>query len=160
MYGAVLYTVNIRLAPEEIIYTMNVAEPEVLFVHMDFVPYLGTILENVKSIRNVVVMNDEATCTGKAGLPEIEVPEKIDVYEYEGLLKESGEVEYTWPELNEYVVAGLFFTSGTTGRPKGVYHTHRQIVLASLQLLIAQMEYPMRTSNRDLVLVPYFHIFG
>jgi len=162
MYGAVLYTVNIRLAPEEIIYTMNVAEPEVLFIHMDFIPYLSAILGNVKSIKKVIVMSDETTCTGKMELPEIKVPEGIDVYEYEELLRESGEVKYAWPELNEYVVAGLFFTSGTTGRPKGVYHTHRQIMLASLQILIAQMEHPLRMSNRDimLMLVPYFHIFG
>lgn len=161
MYGAVLYSVNIRLAPEEIIYTMRVAEPEVLFMHTDFAPYLKAILDNVKSIRKVVVMSDEITNKGEGELPKLDVPEGVEVYEYEDLLK-GMDAKYEWPELNENVVAGLFFTSGTTGRPKGVYHTHRQIVLASMQILIAQMEHPLRLSNRDtmLVIVPYFHIFG
>ncbi|MHA1580556.1 MAG: AMP-binding protein [Candidatus Freyarchaeota archaeon] len=161
MYGAVLYTVNIRLAPQEIIYTMNLSEPEALFIHTDFVPYLNAILENVKTIKKVVVMSDQITCTGEGEIPETKPPEGVEVYEYEGLLKEA-EPTYDWPDLNEYVVASLFFTSGTTGMPKGVYHTHRQILLASMQLQIASMEYPFRASNRDivLILVPYFHIFG
>jgi len=162
MYGAVLYTVNIRLAPEEIIYTMNEAGPEVLFMHSDFIPYLNAILRYIKSIKKVVIMSDEITSKGGGELPKIEVPKEIEVYEYEELLRKMDTDKYKWPELNENIIAGLFFTSGTTGRPKGVYHTHRQIVLASLQLLIAQMDYPFRSTNRDimLVIVPYFHIFG
>ena len=162
MYGSVLFTVNIRLAPKEILYTMNVAEPEVLFIHTDFVPYLTALLENVKTIKNVIIMSDQVTCTGEGEVPEVKAPEGVEVYEYEDLLKSAGGKTFSWPELNEYVVASLFFTSGTTGLPKGVYHTHRQIVLASMQILLASMEYPLRSSNRDLVLilVPYFHIFG
>lgn len=157
MYGATLYTVNIRLAPEEIAYTMNVAKPEVLFIDMSFTPYLNAILQNVKSIKKVVVMSDEITCTGRGEIPEFDV----DVLEYESALKGQSK-SYDWPDLDEYVVAGLFFTSGTTGRPKGVYHTHRQFLLSSMQLAIAQAERPFRICNRDIIftLVPYFHIFG
>ncbi|WP_456328917.1 AMP-binding protein [Archaeoglobus sp.] len=157
MYGATLYTVNIRLAPEEIIYTMNVAEPEILFVDMSFAQYLKPILQMVSSIKKVVVMSDKITCTGKGEIPEFD----FEVAEYEEALKEQSR-SYEWPDLDEYVVAGLFFTSGTTGRPKGVYHTHRQFVISSMQLSIAQAERPFRISNRDIVftLVPYFHIFG
>jgi len=159
MYGATLYTVNIRLAPEEIIYTMNVAEPEILFIDMSFAQYLKPILQMVRAIKKVVVMSDEITCTGKGSIPEFDVD--VEVYEYEELLRKS-EKDYDWPDLNEKVVAGLFFTSGTTGRPKGVYHTHRQFVIAAMQLCIAHMEHPFRGSSRDtvFVLVPYFHIFG
>ncbi|MEB3797564.1 MAG: AMP-binding protein [Caldisphaeraceae archaeon] len=163
MYGAVAYSVNIRLAPEEIIYTMNVAEPETLFIYTDFIPYLKIIVDNVKSLRNIVIMSDESTCEGrKYPIDEIRSKlGKLDVYEYEELL-ESPKKTYAWPELDERVVAGMFFTSGTTGRPKGVYHTHRQMLLSSLQILIALMEYPSRVSNRDttLMLTPFFHIFG
>ena len=163
MYGAVAYSVNIRLAPEEIIYTMKIAEPEVLFIHTDFIPYIKMIVDNVKSLKKIVIMDDGSTCEGKRiSLNEIEA--KVGnrgVYEYEELVRNSKD-NYSWPELKENVVAGMFFTSGTTGRPKGVYHTHRQMLLASLQILIAQMEYPLRMSNRDIVLMltPFFHIFG
>ena len=162
MYGAVLFTVNIRLAPEEIIYTMNMAEPEVLFVSTDFLPYLGSILNLVKSIKKVVIMDDKITCGVSSKPPEVQVPQGIELYEYEQLIKDAPDDDYHWPELNERVVAGFFFTSGTTGRPKGLYHTHRQILLAALQILIAHMEYPLTMSSRDiaLILVPYFHIFG
>ncbi len=159
MYGATLYTVNIRLAPEEIIYTMNVAKPEVLFIDSSFLQYLPAILQMVGSIKKVVVMSDEITCTGKGSIPELDV--RAEVYEYEESLKKSSP-EREWADVNEKVVAGMFFTSGTTGRPKGVYHTHRQFVIATMQLCIAQMEHPFRISSRDtiFVLVPYFHIFG
>ena len=162
MYRAVLFTVNIRLAPEEIIYTMNMAEPEVLFVSKDFVQYLEPILNLVKSIKKVVVMDDEITTGVKTEMGEVSVPQGVELYEYEALLKEAPSEEYNWPDLDERVVAGLFFTSGTTGRPKGIYHTHRQILIASQQILIAHMEYPLKMDNRDiaLILVPYFHIFG
>ena len=162
MYGATLYTVNIRLAPEEIIYTMNMAEPEILFIHSDFLQYLESILKLVRTIKKVVVMDDRITCRVSGEIPEVSVPEGIEVGEYERLVREAPKEEFNWPDLNEYVVAGLFFTSGTTGRPKGVYHTHRQILLSSLQLLIPVIEYPTRSSNRDIniMLVPYFHIFG
>ena len=157
MYGATLYTVNIRLAPEEIVYTMNVAKPEILFIDSSFLQYLKPILQMVGSIRKVVVMSDEITCTGEGEIPELDV----DAVEYESALKEQSK-NYEWPDLDEYMVAGLFFTSGTTGRPKGVYHTHRQFVISSMQLSIAQAERPFRICNRDIVftLVPYFHIFG
>ncbi len=162
MYGAVVNTVNIRLAPKEQIYTLTVSKPEVLFIHTDFVPYLDKILGVVKTIKNVVVMDDRITCTGQGEPPEVKVPSGIGLHEYEALLKEVGKAKYEWPELNENVVATFFFTSGTTGLPKGVYHTHRQVVLATLQLLAAQAQDPIRMTNRDiaLILVPYFHIVG
>ncbi len=163
MYGAVAYSVNVRLSLEEIIYTMNIAEPEVLFIHTDFMPYINIIMNNVKSIKDIVVMSDESSCDG-IKYPIDEIRAKVnnkEVYEYEDLLEKFKDT-YNWPELNENRTAGMFFTSGTTGRPKGVYHTHRQMLLASMQILIAQMEYPLRMSNRDVILMltPFFHIFG
>ncbi|MHA1593632.1 MAG: AMP-binding protein [Candidatus Baldrarchaeia archaeon] len=162
MYGAVANTINIRLAPLEILYTLTVTKPEVLFIHTDFSQYVDKILEQIKSIKHVVIMSDQITCTGKGEIPEIKVPSGVKVHEYEDLIKSVGKGEYNWPELDENVVATFFFTSGTTGLPKGVYHTHRQIVLATLQLLAAQAMEPINITSRDivLVLVPYFHIVG
>jgi fatty-acyl-CoA synthase len=161
MYGATLFTVNIRLAPEEIIYTMNLVEPEILFIHTDFLPLLNAILSNVKSIRNIVIMSDEITVKGSGEVPKVTVPSGVGVYEYEEIMKDK-RTRYSWPDIDEHAVAEIFFTSGTTGRPKGVYHMHRQVVVGTMQLLIAEMEYPARISNRDIQLIttPVFHILG
>jgi fatty-acyl-CoA synthase len=162
MYGAVVQTVNIRLAPKEQIYTMTVAKPEVLFINSNFLSGLKEIIANVPSIKKVVIMDDRITCTGEGKMPEVSVPAGTAVYEYESLLESSGQINYPWPDLNEYVVASFFFTSGTTGLPKGVYHTHRQISLACLQNTAAQTQDPIKMTNRDILLmyVPYFHVLG
>ncbi|MGC8701245.1 MAG: AMP-binding protein [Thermoplasmata archaeon] len=162
MYGATLFTVNIRLSLEEILYTMKLAEPEILFFHSDFLPYINPILKNIDTIKTVIYMNDEMTLKGEGTAPTQKLSSNVKSFEYENLIKNTNPENFSWPELNEYAVAGLFFTSGTTGKPKGVYHTHRQITLGTMQLMMAQMEYPIRLSNRDTILtiVPYFHIFG
>lgn len=162
MYGAVAHTVNTRESPKTQIYMMSVTEPEVLFISTYFVSLLDEIFKQVKTIKNVVIMDDKITCTGKGELPEIEAPPEVKLYEYEDLLKSVGKVTYNWPELDENVIATFFFTSGTTGMPKGVYHTHRQIFLQSLQLMAAYAQPPLSITNPDISvnIVPYFHVLG
>ncbi|MBW2082784.1 MAG: AMP-binding protein [Deltaproteobacteria bacterium] len=162
MYGAVAHTVNIRESPKTQVYMMSVTEPEVLFINTSFISLLDEVFKEVKTIKNVVIMDDKITCTGKGDLPEIKCPAGVKIYEYEDQLKSVGETVYDWPELDENVVATTFFTSGTTGMPKGVYHTHRQIFLQSLQLMAAYSQPPLRIINPDISvnIVPYFHIVG
>lgn len=133
-----------------------------LFIASDFLPYLNEILKHVKTIKHVVTMSNQITCTGSGEVPEIEVPPEVNLYEYEDLLENIGEPECEWPNLDERVIAGFHFTSGTTGRPKPVYHTHRDLMLGTLQSLAAGGESPYNMTSRDIpiTLTPYFHILG
>ncbi|MGC8620396.1 MAG: AMP-binding protein [Caldisphaera sp.] len=162
MYGATLFTVNIRLAPEEILYTSNIVKPEVLFIHTDFLPLLKQILTNIGSIKYVIIMNDAETVgASKPPKVELELPSTVKLYNYEDIVGK-GKAHYDWPDIEEHAIAEIFFTSGTTGRPKGVYHEHRQIVIGTMQLTIAHSQPPISLTNKDtqLLLTPMFHILG
>lgn len=162
MYGATLFTVNIRLALDDMIYTLNDAKPEVLFVDTSFVEHIERITQEVKSIKKVVLMDDKITCTGEGELPDLEVRDNIEIFGYENQL-EKNMGDYNWPEKNENIIANIFYTGGTTGRPKGVYFTHRQLVLGALLNMIGDQLYPHpRSSSRDtlITVVPYFHVLG
>lgn len=125
MMGAVLQTVNIRLSPDQVVYTLNHASPTVLLVNADFLPMLGTIKSQLTSVRKFVLITDAAAAR--------EDRRSFDA-EYEELLAAHGP-EYEFPDFDENVRATTFYTTGTTGLPKGVYFSHRQLVLHSLALL-------------------------
>ncbi|MGC8607609.1 MAG: long-chain fatty acid--CoA ligase [Vulcanisaeta sp.] len=151
MYGAILHTVNVLLAPEDIIYTMLQAQDEVLFINEDFTPLARVAVSLVKTIRKVVIMSDkqehgEVTFDG------------AEVYWYEDLIKDAK--PYKFPELNENTVATMMFTSGTTGRPKGTYFTHRQLVLHAMSVALSITAPPINASIYDVAmpLVPMFHV--
>ena len=116
--GAVLHTVNPNLAPENVIYTMEHAEDEVLIFHEDFLPLVEQVRSRVPSIRKYILITD------KEEKPDIKW---VDAG-YEELLAEAPPLDQL-PDLDENTQATLSYTTGTTGRPKGVYFTHRQMVL-------------------------------
>ncbi len=119
--GAALFTVNAMLAPKEIIYTMGVAKPEVFIVNIDyFEPLLKPILNNVKSIKAIIYMSDRGKVPGQ--------DYGVRMIPYEDLLRHEPLKEF--PEIDERTPATLMFTSGTTGLPKGGYHTHRGVGIA------------------------------
>ncbi len=121
MMGAVLETVNVRLAPEQIRYTLDHAEAEVLFVHHDFFPLIRSLLPQLPHVRKVVAILD-----GSAdALPDFACGE------YERLLG-AASPDYDFRDFDENALATTFYTTGTTGNPKGVCFTHRQIVLFAL----------------------------
>lgn len=122
MLGAVLHTVNIRLSPEQILYTINHAEDDVILVNTEFLPILEAIWERIKPVKKLVLLNDADT------MPQTRL--LIDA-EYEELLK-AGEPDYTFRDFSEDTRATTFYTTGTTGLPKGVYFSHRQLVLHTL----------------------------
>jgi len=122
MMGAVLQTVNVRLTPEQIVHTINHAGSSVLLVNDDFVPMLEGIRNKLSNVKRLVLMSDRAV--PQAG-------ELMFVGKYEDLLS-AASPDYSFPDLDENTVATTFYTTGTTGSPKGVYFTHRQLVLHSL----------------------------
>ncbi len=151
---AVLHTVNIRLPPEQIAYTMAHAEDEALVVRDEFVPLLGKLLPHVKSIKTIVVMSE--TGSMPAGAP-------AGSLFYDDLLR-GASGSFQPEDFDENSMATLFYTSGTTGMPKGVWFTHRQLVLHTLSngLALASSQSPVRLEARDVILplVPMFHVHG
>ena len=152
MMGAVLHTVNIRLPPEHIGYTMGHAEDDFVLLRDDFVPMGTKIASAVKSIKGIVTMSDGGSA------PTLPL---MNVRFYDDLLTE-GDPGFEFPELDENQQATIFYTSGTTGMPKGVWFTHRQIVLHTLgSLLGLTAGLPQnRMDPKDVVLplVPFFHV--
>ncbi len=122
MMGAVLHTVNIRLSTEQILYTINHAEDDVILVHTDFLPLLEAIKDQIRHVKKFVVLTDD----------EAPPATRLDVTaEYEAMLEASSEA-YEFPDFDENTCATIFYTTGTTGAPKGVYFSHRQLVLHTL----------------------------
>ena len=122
MMGAVLQTVNVRLPPERIAYTINHAGSSVLLVNDEFVPTLEGIKDQLTKVKRLVVMSDR---------PVPQTGGLAFVGEYEDLLRGAAP-DYDFPDFDENTRATTFYTTGTTGAPKGVYFSHRQLVLHTL----------------------------
>lgn len=122
MMGAILQTVNVRLSPEQILYTLNHARADVLLVNREFFPILQQIAGELETVRTFVLISDEAD--GAAAPVAM-------AGEYEALL-DAAAPEFDFPDFDENAQATTFYTTGTTGNPKGVYFSHRQLVLHTL----------------------------
>lgn len=146
MMGATLQTVNVRLSPQQIQYTLEQTEPKVLLVHDDFRALIDGMLACLPSVRHIVVLSDEA-----------EVAEPT----YEDMLA-SADPGFPFPDFDENTRATLFFTSGTTGLPKGVFYSHRQLVLHTLAVTAAfAMPHEQGRFHRGDVympITPMFHV--
>ncbi len=151
MLGAILHTVNIRLPPEQMGYTMAHADDEFILVRDEFLPLASKVMPQLKSLKGVVTMSDSGAMP--AGSPP-------DSRFYDDLL--SSTTHFDFPEVDENAQASLFYTSGTTGMPKGVFFTHRQLVLHTLGLGVALADSPVKFDSTDVLmpLVPFFHVHG
>ncbi len=150
MMGAVLHTVNVRLSPEQILYTIDHAEDDVILVNAEFLPVLEQIRPRLTTVKRFVLLSDLTEP------PATSVP--LDA-EYEELLARSGE-SFAFPELDEDTCATIFYTTGTTGLPKGVYYSHRQLVLHTLAGLSAMAVAPRQGGfHRDDVYMPITPMF-
>jgi fatty-acyl-CoA synthase len=145
--GAVLHTLNIRLAPDQLAYIVNHAEDQVIVVDGTLIKLLAPLLEKFTTVRHVIVAN------GNPG--DVEAPAGIQVHGYEELLAAQPET-FDWPELDERNASAMCYTSGTTGNPKGVAYSHRSIWLHSMQVCMSD-GMDLAQSDRSLVVVPQFH---
>ena len=146
MMGAVLHTINVRLSPRQILYTINHAEDDLILTHRDFMPVIDEIRGEFEKDIRILVLNDE----------------------YEPMLAAAGSDPdfrgFAFPDFEETRRATTFYTTGTTGLPKGVYFNHRQLVLHTLSGLgVLGWTAGHGRFHRDDVympITPMFHVHG
>jgi fatty-acyl-CoA synthase len=144
LMGMVLHTINIRLSAQDLIYIINHAEDQVLIVDASLWHLVEPIRKDLKSVKHFIVMKDT---------PAGEIP--TGALDYEALVADAKPLE-TWPRLDETDAAGMCYTSGTTGHPKGVLYTHRGIYLHCFGSSTVDV---LGICERDVILhiVPMFH---
>ncbi|GAB3017468.1 fatty acid--CoA ligase [Spirosoma pulveris] len=158
--GAILHTINIRLSPTQILYTMNHAQDKVVFVHEDFLPILAAIKPQLTTVETYVVISDKVYSGTSDTTSLSEIPDGF-AGEYESLLKGASD-QYDFPDFDENTWATTFYTTGTTGNPKGVYFSHRQLFMHTMGLLTYIIGYeamPFKGSTDVYMpITPMFHV--
>ena len=154
MLGATLHTVNIRLSPSQIAYTIDHAEDDVILFHVDFLPLLEDVMPQVKRDVRLIIMRDS---------PDIELPPTM--LQIEAIFDElflNTDPNFSFPDFDENIRATTFYTTGTTGDPKAVAYSHRQLVLHTMGILatLGPMSASNRFHNRDVYMpiTPMFHV--
>ncbi|UCD59308.1 MAG: long-chain-fatty-acid--CoA ligase [Candidatus Hydrogenedentota bacterium] len=155
--GAVLHPVNMRLSLDHIVHTIENSKDKIIFFDDSFLPVVERIYERIEStVEKFVYISD------KPGKPKTKV---APLYEYEELLEEQSP-ELEWPNLEEDTYATLSYTTATTGLPKGVMFTHRQLYLFTLHVTLGRMwnsdpaNIRLGESSVTLFITPLFHIHG
>jgi fatty-acyl-CoA synthase len=152
MMGAVLHTINVRLSPEQMVYTIEHAEDDIIICHADFLPLLELIRGRIISGRKFILIEDGN-----------DVPKHHFQFEgeYEQLLANAAP-EFDFPDFEENTRATTFYTTGTTGFPKGVYFSHRQLVIHTLVTTAAissnSKQGRLHTGSVYMPLTPMFHV--
>ena len=146
--GAVCHTINPRLFPEQIVYIVNHAEDQLLFVDLNLLPLVEKLLPQLKTVRHVVAMTDRAHLPKDCKIPNLLVYEEL-------IAHKPG--TYEWPEFDERTASSLCYTSGTTGNPKGVLYHHRSTLLHAYGSALPDT---LGIGARAVVLpvVPMFHV--
>ena len=146
--GRVVHTVNPRLAPDDIVHILNDAGSVVLCADPCFAALIGQVAPRALALRAIVVMaNADA-------MPEVDAPQQVFCYE---TLLAAGTEDYAWPTLDENLASALCYTSGTTGRPKGVLYSHRSTLLHAYAVNLADV-FGLRATDHVMPVVPMFHV--
>lgn len=153
MMGAVLQTVNWRLSASQIVYTLNHAGAGLIISHAGFLPVLETLWKDLKTVKKVVIIVEDGPT------PESKIPIAA---EYEEMVR-SAAFPYPFADLDENTKATTFYTTGTTGDPKGVFFTHRQLVLHTLSVSVMNgclqpPGYGFRAHDVYMPITPMFHV--
>jgi fatty-acyl-CoA synthase len=152
MMGAVLQTVNWRLSTNQISYTIRHAEADFIIINSDFLPILESIHGTLEMVKKVIVISE----TENHAVSRLSIDG-----EYEDLLQ-SARRSYDFPDFDENTKATTFYTTGTTGNPKGVYFSHRQLMLHTLSVAASFGAYHtsgrFRSDDVYMPLTPMFHV--
>ena len=151
MMGAVLHTINVRISPEQILYTINHAQDDVILVNAEFLPILEAIRDKIRPGCKLVLISDQ---------PVAPASSVAFATTYEEMLSRA-DPSYAFPDLSEDTRATTFYTTGTTGLPKGVYYSHRQLVLhtmATAQALGNAQHGTLTARDVYMPVTPMFHV--
>ncbi|MFC1533249.1 fatty acid--CoA ligase [Thermodesulfobacteriota bacterium] len=151
MIGAILHTVNIRLSPKQMLYTMNHAEDKAVLIHEEFLPLLETVADKLETVESFILIKDG---------PQVPATSLPITTEYEDMLAAASD-SFDFQDFDENTQATTFYTTGTTGDPKGVYFSHRQIVLHTLMTGMNMGGYrpsALRTGDVYMPITPMFHV--
>jgi 3-(methylthio)propionyl---CoA ligase len=122
----------------------------VIFCDPAFLPILAAIAPRLEGLRSVVVLCD------KAAMPKMDMPAHAALQCYEDLMDQAKPIA-SWPQFDENTASGLCYTSGTTGRPKGVLYSHRSCLLSAMASNFADVM-GLRATDRVVAIVPMFHV--
>jgi fatty-acyl-CoA synthase len=147
--GAVYHTVNPRLFPDQIAWIVNHAEDRIMIVDVTFVAMLEKIADKMPTIERYVLLCDAAH------MPKTTLRNAVPYEEWIG----ETDGDFAWKPLDEKTAAGMCYTSGTTGNPKGVLYSHRSNVLHAMAALRPDMV-GMSSTDVALPVVPLFHANG
>ncbi len=147
--GAIYHTVNPRLFPEQIVWIVNHAEDRVMMTDLTFVPLLEKLADKLPSIERYVVLTDAAH------MPKTALKNAVAYEDYIGEV----DGDFHWASFDENTAAGMCYTSGTTGNPKGVVYSHRSNVLHSMIAIQPDM-IGLKSTDAVMPVVPLFHANG
>ncbi|HSP85292.1 MAG TPA: fatty acid--CoA ligase [Psychrobacter sp.] len=160
MSGMILQTVNVRLAEDKVLYTINHSKPKALLLNAEFEPMAKNYRHEAPSIEKIVWLDDAEYGEDTIKTQQDSMPDYVEG-EYESMLAKVSD-EFDFPDFDENTIATTFYTSGTTGDPKGVFFTHRQIVLQTLSSTLASAlsaeGQGARYNDVYMPMTPLFHV--